>query len=206
MLMQLAIVEGLRKDDPTATIKSMKIKGDGFHTWTEDEIAAFETKYPLGTRARLAFALLLYTAQRRGDVIRMGRQHVRAGVLRVRQQKTGMNLEIPLHSALQAAMDAGPTGDLTFLVTSAGKAFTPAGFGGWFHQVCLDAGLDGCSAHGLRKAASRRLAEAGCTAHEIMSITGHKTLKEVTRYTAAADRSKLAIVAMNKTATGSVKP
>ena len=125
-VMQLAIVEGLRSDDPTATIKSLKNKSDGFHTWTEDEIATFEAKYPLGTRARLALALLLYTAQRRSDVIRMGRQHVRVGVLRVRQQKTGMNLEIPVHSHLQAALDAGPTGDLTFLVTQQGKAFTAA--------------------------------------------------------------------------------
>jgi integrase len=206
MLMQLAIVEGLRKDDPTSTIKSLKNKSDGFHTWTEDEIAAFEAKHPLGTRARLAMDLLLYTAQRRGDVVTMGRQHVRDGVLRLRQQKTGMVIEIPVLPVLQASLCAGPTGDLTFLVTQQGRAFTAAGFGGWFHQVCKDAGLENCSAHGLRKAASRRLAEAGCTAHQIMAWTGHKTLKEVTRYTAAADRSELAIVAANKLATGSVKP
>ena len=160
-VMQLAIVEGLRKDDPTATIKSMKIKGDGFHTWTEGQIATFETKHPLGTRARLAFALLLYTAQRRGDVIQMGRRHVSAGVLRVRQQKTGMNLEIPLHSALQAAMDAGPTGDLTFLVTRRARRSRRPGSAAGFIQVAWMLVLTACSAHGLRKAASRHLAEAG---------------------------------------------
>ena len=54
--------------------------------------------------------------------------------------------------------------------------------------------------HGLRKAAARRLAEALCEPHEIMSITGHRTLKEVTRYTEAFDRAKLGRSAMAKLA------
>jgi site-specific recombinase XerD len=95
------------------------------------------------------------------------------------------------------------------LVTASGKPFSPAGFGNWFRQVCDEAGLPGkCAAHGLRKAAARRLAEAGCTAHQIMSITGHKTLREVTRYTESADRRGLAVAAMSKLEkrTSSVKP
>ncbi len=202
ILMQFAVATGIRKTDPTIGIKPLKVASDGFHTWTEDEISAFEAKHPLGTRARLAFALLLYSAQRRGDVVRMGRQHVRQNVLSITQEKTGTLVEIPVHSQLQAAIGAGPTGSLTFLVTETGKSFTAAGFGNWFHKVCADAELECCSAHGLRKAASRRLAEAGCTAHEIMAITGHKTLKEVTRYTAAVDRRRLAHTAMQKVKKG----
>jgi integrase len=56
----------------------------------------------------------------------------------------------------------------------------------------------GLTAHGLRKAAARRLAEAGCTALQIAAITGHKTLKEVSRYTAAADQGRMARDAMKR--------
>ncbi len=201
-LMQFAVAQDMRRDDPTVAIKGVTVRSEGFHTWTEEEIAAFEARHPLGTRARLAFGLLLFTAQRRGDVVGMGRQHLRNGVLHVRQQKTGMALQIPLHPELQVILDATPNDHLTFLITDFGKPFAAAGFGNWFRSMCNEAGLKGCSAHGLRKAASRRLAEHGCTAHEIMSITGHKTLKEVTRYTMAADRTRLAVTAMQKSTTG----
>ena len=77
---------------------------------------------------------------------------------------------------LQAAMDALPTAHLTFIVTTNGKPFTAAGFGNWFREVCNEAGLQGYSSHGLRKAGCRRLAEAGCTANEIAAWSGHRTL------------------------------
>jgi integrase len=209
MLMQFAVGQGLRDDNPTQGVKGPAARSSGFHTWTEDEIAKFEAHHPIGSRARLALALLLYTAQRRGDVIRMGRQHIHGGVLRIRQQKTGTLVEIPVHATLREVLDATPSKHLTFLTTKDGKAFTAAGFTNWFRECCEAAGLpDGCSPHGLRKAAARRLAEAGCTAHEIMAITGHKTLREAQRYTEAADRAKLAKQAMQKvtTRTSSGKP
>jgi integrase len=207
-LVQFAVAEGMRRDDPTLGLKGIKVRSDGFHTWSESEIAAFEAKHPIGTRARLALALLLHTAQRRGDVVRMGRQHIRAGVLKMRQQKTGTVVEIPMHRELQAIIEATAADNLTFLVTEFGKPFSPAGFGNLFREWCREAGLpEACSAHGVRKAASRRLAQAGCTAHEIMAITGHKTLKEVTRYTSAVDRKRLAESAMQKiTRTSSGNP
>ncbi|MFX6357469.1 tyrosine-type recombinase/integrase, partial [Acinetobacter baumannii] len=58
-----------------------------------------------------------------------------------------------------------------------------------------------CKAHGLRKAAARRLAEAGCSASEIAAITGHKTLAEVERYTRAADQERLARQAIQRQST-----
>ena len=122
MLMQFTVVEGIRRDDPTIGIKAIKNRSDGFHTWTEGEIATFEAKHPIGSCARLAFALMLYTGQRRGDVVTMGRQHVRNGVLRIRQQKTGMLIEIPIHSALQSMIDAMPNSDMTFLRDRLGQA------------------------------------------------------------------------------------
>ncbi|MBL8628632.1 MAG: tyrosine-type recombinase/integrase [Rhodospirillaceae bacterium] len=199
ILMQFAISVGLRMDDPTLNVKPVRTRSEGFYTWTESDIAKFEEVYPAGTRARLAMGLLLYTAQRRSDVVKMGRQHVKDGVLTIRQQKTGTTVEIPIHPELQAIIDATPNSNLTFLVTDFGKPFAAAGFGNLFRYWCKEAGLPTeCSSHGLRKAASRRLAEAGCTAHEIMAITGHKTLKEVTRYTAAVDRKRLGQTAMAK--------
>jgi integrase len=101
-----ALKRGWLRADPTANIKLRAIKGDGFHTWTEDEIAQFEANHPIGTKPRLALAMLLYTGQRRSDVVKMGRQHIRDGVLTVKQQKTGVELPIPVHPELRAVLDA----------------------------------------------------------------------------------------------------
>jgi integrase len=193
----VAIRAGLRADDPTAGIR-IKIRATGgFRTWAEDDIAQFEAAYPIGSRARLAFGLLLYTGQRRGDVIRMGRQHVKGALLTVRQGKTGAVVAIPIHPELQAILAASDAGQLTFLVTATGKPFTGQGFTNWFRMMCRAAGLPpGLSPHGLRKAMCRRLAEAGCSASQIAAISGHATLHEVARYTKAADQKRMAIDAM----------
>jgi integrase len=164
--MKHAVEIDLRADDPTRDVKAIRVKSDGYHSWTDAEIDRFEKRHPVGSRARLALALLLYTGQRRSDVIRMGRQHIRDGVLHVRQMKTGAELDIPVHEALDAVITDTSTDHLTFLTTAFGKPFTAAGFGNWFRERCNQAGLPHCSAHGLRKAAARRLAEAGCTEHE----------------------------------------
>jgi integrase len=201
-LMQHAVEMGIRADDPTREVRAIAVKGEGYHSWTEAEIAQFERHHPVGSRARLALGLLLCTGQRRSDVVRMGRQHVAEGVLSVRQQKTGRSLWIPVHEALASIMAGTAASNLTFLVTDQGKPYSAAGFGNWFRDQCRAAGLHGCSAHGLRKAAARRLAEAGCTAHEISAITGHASLREVARSTEAADRRKLAASAMAKVKSG----
>jgi integrase len=216
-LMQFAVAESLLTADPTAGIKNLSGKTDGFRTWNEDDIAAFEARHPIGTRERLALALLLNTAQRRGDVVRMGRQHVRktpdGPLIDVKQQKTGTKVAIPIHPDLQTVLDATPSDHLTFLTTAFGKPFAAAGFTNWFRAACNAAGLPrGTSAHGLRKAAARRLAEAGCSANVIASITGHKSLNEVERYTIAANQERMArmgvetLIAETKERTGSVKP
>jgi integrase len=200
ILMSFAVERGFRKDNPTLGVRKVRSQSDGRHSWTEEEIAQFEGRWAVGTRERLAMALMLYTGQRRSDVVGMGRQHVtRDGAIRVRQLKTGTNLVIPVHPALQAILDATPNNHLTFLVTEGGKPFSVAGFGGWFGDTCRAAHLpDACRAHGLRKAAARRLAEAGATAHQIASVTGHKSLAEVERYTRAANQEGLAKAAMAK--------
>lgn len=201
-LMRHAVETGLRDNDPTRDVKPVKNKGDGFHSWTDEEIAQFEAHHPIGTKARLALCLLVNLGQRRGDTILMGRQHVRKvpdedGVLRdvisVHQQKTGAKLEIPIREELQAIIAATPSDNLIFLTTDRGnRPFTGKGFGDWFRKHCDAAGLPHCSAHGLRKACARRLAEDGCSAHEIMAITGHSSLREAERYTKAVNQKRLA--------------
>jgi integrase len=196
-LMAHCVANDLRDDDPTLGVKSAKIKTEGYATWSEDNIAAFEVRHPIGTRARLAFALLLYSGQRRSDVLRLGRQHIRHEVLHVRQQKTGVELQIPVHPNLRAVLDATPSEHLTFLTTRDGSPFVPAGFGNLFRDWCNEAGLPkGLSAHGLRKACCTRLAEAGCSEKQIAAISGHASLSEVARYTRAADQARLARSAM----------
>ena len=198
-LMVFAIDDGIRTDDPTLGVKRAKIRTTGYRAWSEDDIAAFEATHPLGSRARLALALLLYTGQRRGDVIRMGRQHIDGDMINVRQQKTGTVLAIPLQPSLRDVIDATPSDHLTFLTTSAGKPFTAGGFTNWFRDMCNEAGLPkGTSAHGLRKAACRRLAEAGCSAKEIAAISGHVSLREIERYTKSADQKRMARSAINR--------
>jgi len=195
-LLTFAVERGLRADNPAAAVKPLKVESDGFHTWTEAEIAKFEARWPVGTRERLAFDLLLYTAQRGSDVRLMGRQHVKDGRISVRQVKTGKRLEIAIHAALQASLDAATADHLTFVVTQHGEPYSPKGFGNWFSEACDRADVPHCSAHGLRKAAARRMAEAGNSASRIAAVTGHATLKEVERYTRAADQVGLADAAI----------
>src|SRR5262245_342989 len=206
VMMRHAVELGLRDDDPTRDVRAIRVKSDGHHSWTDNEIEQFEQHHPVGSRARLALALLLYTGQRRGDVIRMGAQHVRGGTLYVKQEKTGAELAIPMHPGLAAVIAATPSGHLTFLTTTIGGPFAATTFTHWFRRECDKAGLPHCSAHGLRKAAARRLAEAGCTVHEIGAITSHASLAELVRYTKAADQRRLAEAAMAKTRTSARKP
>lgn len=205
LLMKFAIEEGLRRDNPAQGVRGFRMDGDGFHSWTDDEIAKFEATHAIGTRPRLAMALLLNTGQRRSDVVRMGHQHVSKGRIQVKQQKTGAHLWIPVHLDLVAIIAATPRDNLTFVTTAQGKPFSAAGFGNWFRECCDQADLPQCSAHGLRKAAARRLAEAGCSNQQIKAITGHQTEAEVARYTRAAEQEMMAKQAMKALSKGRKK-
>lgn len=195
-VMNFAVSRNMRPDNPVIGIKPLKISGDGFHTWTESEIAQFEKRWPVGTRERTAFDLLLYTAQRSGDVRRMGRQHLGNGFIRVTQQKTGADLEVPIHPRLAATLAKIPAAQMQFLVTQTGETFTAAGFGNFFRDAARAAGLRDCPAHGLRKAALTRLADAGATEAQIMAISGHRDSSQVKTYTAKRNQRRLASSAM----------
>lgn len=179
--------------DPTKGVKLLKGRNDdvGFHTWTEAELALFEASWPIGTRERLAFDVLLYTGLRRGDAVKLGRQHVRDGVLTLRTEKTGEEVILPILPPLARSIEATRTGQLAFLVTERGTPFVKEGFGNWFREVCNKAGVIG-SAHGLRKAGATRAAENGATDRQLMALFGWKNPKMAGHYTKAADRRRLA--------------
>lgn len=168
----------------------------GFHTWTIDEVRRFEEVHPIGSKARLALALYIYTGARKSDVVRLGRQHIRNGWLKFTAFKgrrtNPVTVEIPLLAELRRVIDASPTGDLAFLVTELGRPFTANGFGNRMRKWCDEAGLPDCSSHGLRKAAAATAAENGATVNQLMAIFGWLTEKEAVRYTREARRKKLA--------------
>lgn len=195
-LFTLAIQLGWRTDNPAKSVKAIRIRSTGFTTWQEEHIAQFEAHWPVGTRERLAFDLALHTAQRKSDVRVMGPQHVTDGAIRVKQLKTGKDMLIPIHPRLAESILATKTGHLAFIVTNRGAPFSTKSFGMWFSRQCKSAGLEGFSMHGLRKAASRRMAEAGLTNQQIKAITGHVTDSEVARYTREAEQALIARKAM----------
>jgi enterobacteria phage integrase len=192
-----AIDIGWLKHDPSLGIK--RPKTEEIRSWTDGEIEMFEKQWSIGTKQRLAFALFLYTGQRRSDVHRMTWADVSGGTISVVQQKTGRKLAIHLHRELLTVLAASDRKHVTIINTEYGKPFTVDGFSQWMRGAITAAGLPlDCQPHGLRKAAGRRLAEAGCTAHEIMSVLGHKTLAEAERYTREADQVQLASAAVAK--------
>ncbi|MCC6948850.1 MAG: tyrosine-type recombinase/integrase [Bradyrhizobiaceae bacterium] len=201
-VMRHAVTIEMRDDNPCLGVHGPKLKSKGFHSWTDAEIEQFGARHPIGTKPRLALALLLYTGQRRGDVVHMGKQHIGPKGIRVRQRKTGTELVIPVHTELTRTIEASAIGNMTFLLTEHGKPYTPAGFGNAMRDWCDQANLPHCSAHGLRKAACRRLAEAGCSASQIAAVSGHKTLAEVERYVRAAEQARLAADAISKIGRG----
>jgi len=188
---------GMIRTNPVELTARVRYKTGGHHTWTEAEIAAFRERHPLGTKARLALEIILWTGQRRGDVHRFGPQHVRDGRINYEQEKGGKELWLPVAAQLRAAIDAMPAiGVQTFLVTEYGKPFSKGGFGNWFRDRCDEAGLKHCTAHGLRKAIARRLAENGATQKMIKSVGGWSNDREVAIYTAGADQAELARTAL----------
>jgi integrase len=200
-VMQFAVKRRFRADNPAVGVtwdKPQK-KSKGFPTWNEDEIAIWEAAYPPGTRGYLALALLLGTAQRRGDIVRLGWPNVQGNRMCLTQSKTGKALRIPIGVELRRAIEATPRDRATFLAGPNGLPLTPESFTNWMRRCAKAAGLPhGLSAHGLRKAACRRLAEAGCTPHEIMSYSGHVTLREVSVYTSEVDQEQLAEKALRR--------
>jgi integrase len=189
------------KRNVAAEVKPLKYKKQEFHTWTIEEVQLFEERHHLGSRARLALAVMLFTGVRRSDAVQLGPDHIKDGWLVFTPQKTsgttGMALQLPILPELQEVLDATPLGKTTFLATNQGRPFTSNGFGNWFRDRCDEAGLGHCTAHGLRKAGATVAAENGAFEKQLMAIFGWETAKLASHYSKTADQKKLAGNAMH---------
>lgn len=190
--MDLAQRMGWRSDNPVRLTDRYE-EGEGFHTWTDEEIEQYRAHHRLGTMARLTLELALNTAARRCNLNKIEREHLRDGRIWVAHAKGNHETSVPILATTRAAIDALPAAPLRFLITTAfGKPFTDAGMGNRMRDWCNEAGLPHCSMHGLRKAVSRRLAESGATDAEGQSVTGHKKAETFAYYRAKANRALLA--------------
>lgn len=184
--------------DPTTKVKTPRDKkATGFHVWTEEECQRYEAHWPRGTWERLAFDVLLYTGLRRGDVVRVGRQHIKDGLIVIKTEKTGEMAYIPVLPQLTEALAEGPTGDLTFIAGMNGRNISKESFGNMFRKACQKAGVPG-SAHGLRKAMTNRVAHF-LTDAELEAMFGWERGSRVTPiYTDKVVRERLGRTAAAK--------
>jgi integrase len=190
-LMEFGIDMGMRRDNPFK--RTTRYRLGSRHTWTDAELDAYRARWLLGTRERLAFAVLLYSGQRVSDAVKLKR----SDVLAITQQKTGKELSIPVHPALARAVKAGPSNGIYIVGLEDGRPMSAQTLTKLIRRAVRKAGLPAhCKAHGLRKAAMRRLAENEATTKQMAAVSGHKTLKELERYSEAADQVKLAAAAI----------
>jgi integrase len=183
--------------DPTVNVKALKQRTEGHHTWTVDEMAAFEARWPTGTRERLAYDVLVWTGLRRGDASRLGPRHVRDGEITIATEKTGRVVTLPILKPLADSIAASPTGSETFITCLDGSPMVKEGFGNWFAEICAAAGVPG-RAHGLRKALSVKVAEHGATDAELDALLGWSGGGMASLYTRKASRQKLAAAALSR--------
>lgn len=200
LLFKHAMSKGWLKHDPSTGIKRPKV-GE-IRAWTDAELAAYERRWPIGSKQRTAYALMLNMGTARIDTHLLTWHQVDDGAC-YRRHKTGVAVDMAVSEDLEQALAATPRKHVCVLVTEWGKPFTVDGFSGFMRDAIKAAGIDDltCRPHGLRKTLGRLLADAGCSAHDIMAALGHKTLAEAERYTREADRKrggKRAVVALNE--------
>jgi integrase len=199
-LFRWAVKNQFVKIDPTVGIAAPARRRDaGIRPWTEDDVTAYEKRWPIGTRQRVWLDVLLYTGLRRGDAVRLGRQHVRNDIATIKTEKTGTVVTIPILSVLAETLAAGPCGDLSYIAGARGQPMVKSSFSNEFAIACRAAGVRG-SPHGVRKIAATRAANAGATVAELEAIFGWSGGKMAALYTRAADRQRLAKRAMHKLA------
>jgi integrase len=189
-LFGFALDRGWIEYSPAARIKILP--GGHLEDWGERAIQQAMERLP--EPYRRAVALGVYTGQRRGDLVAMTWGQYDGTTIRLRQEKTGALLALPVHPELVRELDAwkATRASVAILTAPRGQPWTAAHLTREMKRELEKIGLHGLNIHGLRKAAARRLAEAGCSAHEIAAVTGHRTLAMVELYTRAADQEKMA--------------
>ncbi|CAN5126393.1 tyrosine-type recombinase/integrase [soil metagenome] len=190
-LFKWAVGARLAKANPAAGVAFLDRQTEGFPPWSLEDVERYRAHWPLGTRQRLAMELLLCTGLRRGDAVRLGRQHVRDGVACLKAEKTGALLYVTVKPILAAVIEAGPTGDLTYIAGDSRRAQSKESFGNFFREWCNAAGVK-ASAHGLRKLAASLMAEGGATENELQAFFGWTTNSQSLIYTRDANKRKLA--------------
>ena len=206
-LFEFAVKSGMCEKNPAKLAEKVKIpaaeRSKGFHPWTEAEIAQYRAHHRVGTRERLAMELILWTDQRRSDVVKMGQAQIRGGRIPIQQEKTGKTLWVAvapqLHGAI-LAMKPEDTSPFCFLITKRGGAFSKESFGNWFKGACVEAGLPHCSAHGLRKATLRRMADLEMANKTMKSLSGQTRDETLAGYIEDADQVRLSDSAITKLA------
>ncbi len=192
VLLKHSVGLGQIETNPARDIEPHRVKGGGFHCWTDGEIEQYRAHHASGTKARLLLEVGLWTGARRGDLVRLGRQHISGGSLTYVSEKTEIEVCIPVLAEARVEIDRMPKNQMLFLPAPGGEPYVGNGLGKWFTRRCREAGLPRrCSLHGLRKARARRMAETGATTHTIAAWGGWATLSEVAHYTEAVDRRKL---------------
>ncbi|MER2535072.1 MAG: tyrosine-type recombinase/integrase [Rhizobiaceae bacterium] len=197
-LCRFAMRRGLITRDPTIGVDRFAENPDGFHTWTDAEIATFEAFHGVDSKAVLALRLMLYAGAARQDVCRMGWRNVSGDRIAYRRGKTGGDVDLPILPELKEVLDKVSRKQSLLVTHSQDKPYKPETIGNWFHERCLEAGLCHCTPHGLRKAGATRLADAGATEFEVMAFLGHKSPTEARTYTKRANRKALADSGMAK--------
>jgi enterobacteria phage integrase len=207
ILIKHAIDKKWLKYDPSVGIK--RPKGKEIRAWTDAEMATYKRRWPLGTKQRTAYAVMLNMGTARVDTHLLTWNQVDE-VASYARHKTGMAVEMELSDELREALAATPRQHVTVINTAYGKPFTVDGFSGFMRDAISAAGLPlGCQPHGLRKTLGRMLADAGVSAHDIMAALGHKTLAEAERYTREADRRRggaRAVLQLDKHRSDRAKP
>lgn len=184
--------------DPTAGKSIVKPKTKGFPEWTEEELDQYAARWPIGTRERVMWGVFCFTGLRRGDAARLGRQHIRNGVVTIDTEKTGTRVTVPVLPELAEILAAGPLGELSIIATKRGQPMRKEVLGTLFKKACVAAGIHGKSAHGIRKAAATRAANNGATVATLEAIFGWEGGQMAALYTKTADRRRLAAEHMEK--------
>lgn len=195
------------KPDPTAELAKKQIETDGHAPWGIEHLKKYLAYHKLGSKPYLAMMLLIHTAPRRADLVKLGPLHVinleGEEFIRFKPQKTarksGVVVTLPLHADLKEAIEATTTGAETFLVTEFGKPYSADGFSNHMLNWRRAAGItDSVSAHGMRKTVGINMAENEATEYELMATLGHTNPKATEVYTRAANRRRLSTQAASK--------
>lgn len=194
-LFKWAIEHDIVEVSPATTLRR-KLRQGELPAWTDEQAQRAMQRLPEPWRR--AVVLAYFTGQRRGDLCQLRWSDYDGAALRIKQQKTSTVLEIPAVAELRAELSRwkAEARSVTILETPRGLPWLPFYLSRTLPEELAKIGLPaGLNIHGLRKLTAVRLAEAGCSAHEIASITGHKTLAMVQHYTKAANQRTLADVA-----------